>query len=83
MSQKTFYFYLKDKFEVSYNMGEGLVKSNPDDAMDCFIKREFEGIDQLVKDGTSHKVLFVPDTFIYPGNAAENVMNFTSLIMSV
>ena len=57
-------------------MGAGLVIHNPDAAMDCFIKREFEGIDKLVNEGASHNPLFIPETFLYPGNLTETVIEF-------
>ena len=50
---------------MQYTMGENMVVNTPDKAMKIFIKREFPEIQKLVQDHQSHKVLFVPDSFLF------------------
>ena len=52
---------------------------NPDEAMDLFIKRELPEILDI-KNGSSHNVLFIPDTYIYNG-ITEKVSKKLSLIL--
>jgi hypothetical protein len=47
-------------------MGNYSFASSPDEAMELFLTREFPGI-LGTKEGKSHNVMFIPDTFIYKG----------------
>ena len=51
--------------EMQYNLGEDKVVTRVDEAMEIFIQREFPKIQKLVQDHQSHKVLFVPDSYLY------------------
>lgn len=48
----------------SYDLGNGTSARSPDEAMDLFISREFPEI-MAIKNGSSHDVRFIPDTYIY------------------
>ena len=54
-----------------YCMGSGDVAYTPEEAMEKFLKREFPDL-LKAKDGSQHKVQFIPDSFIY-GKVAEKV----------
>jgi hypothetical protein len=47
-------------------MGNNTFARSPDEAMDLFLTREFLEI-LGIKEGKSHNVTFIPDTFIYKG----------------
>ena len=48
-----------------YNLGENKIVETPEKAMKIFIQREFPELEKLNKDGHSHDVLFIPDSFLY------------------
>jgi hypothetical protein len=47
-------------------MGNNTFAKSSDEAMDLFLTREFPEI-LGIKEGKSHNVMFIPDTFIYKG----------------
>lgn len=57
--------------EETYDLGGGETAKTPDEAMEKFLKREFEDI-LGIRDGHQHKVKLIPDSYIY-GKVAEQV----------
>jgi hypothetical protein len=56
-------------FQQKYKLGYDINSTNPDEATEEFLRREFEEV--LAWKTNPHDALFIPDSFIYGGVAAK------------